>query len=492
MTLGPWYGQGGYRVEPQINSLIAKLLAIIVSVTFVLLIAYFTNSESHARVSRMIGLQLAGGKVDDQHSYVCLLNKLVPGHLYAFYNSAGELSAPSEHPTLYSDLIVPHKLNAKEIEHLQRMLCRRNVSNVVEEMALRCSHGCNVDWNAYMVPPTTPQAEYLSGPKPVICLGAMSHCESDIKLDLPRQTYWYETDLEPDDLMALKVLPLTRYVMIDSHNRFMRSVLHQYYRTMNRVAPTCICGESTSKFGEYLLRQVGVSDLLGKESPVTCAEGSYEEYFEAFAHSIGPVMVSMKPMRELFAWYRRDRKAVTALLGRVTLYAYGGYNFRSLTHGTPELEYEFLEMLQSFKSVNVYESFYATGKNSINHANSPEFYKMGGDLMEMLSMYAKFWNEYLVTRQRKRLVDESDLNAVYRVKKTIESIEADPEQYLLADSGLAVAMVRGLKSVPVRISFRGGYTMFKRVDESRMFYYGEGLYFGEMVKMLGEGLMKAE
>ena len=76
-------------------------------------------------------------------------------------------------------------------------------------------------------------------------------------------------------------------------------------------------------------------------------------------------MFGLKPMRELISEYIKDPKLIKSLVKNVILYTYGGFNFRQLLLNGNERN--FIELLNSFKQVNIYESFYATGEfNSIN------------------------------------------------------------------------------------------------------------------------------
>ena len=178
-------------------------------------------------------------------------------------------------------------------------------------------------------------------------------------------TTWLETDLEPDDVLALRINPWlkeTKYYVVgegDSNVKYNR--MRRYARLLGRPDVTIIEGLGSEASFPH---DGGEFDNLERE---VCTE-DYLPHFIEFASSPSPVMISLKPMRELLAAYIHDEKSISKLLQNVELYAYGGFNFRCLL----EHEAKLLELLHCFKKVSIYESVYVTGHdNSVNKDNFP-------------------------------------------------------------------------------------------------------------------------
>lgn len=288
-------------------------------------------------------------------------------------------------------------------------------------------------------------------------------------------TYWHETDLEPDDVLAIMMLPSAKYVVVgegDVNIKFERA--SRYYSLLG-YWPEFLRGHMSNKpyhcDGEEfdgLLRSV--PDLSFSPALIN---GRYADKFHEFARAKEPVMVSLKPMRELFGWYLRNSAEVLGLIKKVTLYAYGGFNFRNLLtmdliSGKYGLQDELVTFLRGFKNAVIYESFHVTGaRNSMNRVSAPLIYKMLDQHRKYRYVQALFrliglWNRHIVKEIQEEMRTDTDPESCKRSRKILESIQGNEDfQFVVADFGLAALMCSNMRPRRV-VNFRieDGYTKF--------------------------------
>lgn len=405
-------------------------------------------SDSEPSIVRHLGLAIRFNYNHvDKYPYSCEGSKLTLG----YHDSA---------QARFADIYVDREPTQIELQELSDLLCHRDYTTMINHMAQLCTFRdvqCNLNWNAL--------TERLPAP-------------SD------QATYWHETDMEPDDLMAIFLLPIPSYVVVGEGDARVRlSRAENYYYLLSETSsaheisldskkPVFINGSGSSR--HFPNDGHEFSHLV-----LTSSNESYKDRFREFARTIEPVMISMKPMRELFDWYIHNPEEVRNLLREVTLYTYGGFNFRSLlysgidaAHVDPIRTGELLvELLSSFKNTVIYESYHATSHmrkgedNTINAQNSPNLQTFLREskhpYIRHMNQFTTLWNEYILKKARED-ISERVLDPETRVRreKIITQIDKNRDfQYVLADMALAVLIHSDYRPELVQdLHFEGSYT----------------------------------
>ena len=278
---------------------------------------------------------------------------------------------------------------------------------------------------------------------------------------------WIETDLEPDDVLALYVLPNAKYYVVGEGNaniKYNRMV--RYCQLLGNNNAIVIEGISSDK----------IFELDGKEfnnlETNTCTE-TYINHFINFATGHNPIMFSLKPMKELVGEYIKDPILIKYLVSKVTLYVYGGFNFRCIASDNKK---ELLELIKSFKKVCIYESFFVSGEmNSMNKHNAPNLYnylnEQQNDFTSILSKLTYNWNRSILGAMVESF-NSSDLdpNEQKRHQKVVDNIMGNEKfQYVIADFALA-AVYRDVDPVPITNLKLDGYTTFDSSDITTNLY----------------------
>ena len=280
---------------------------------------------------------------------------------------------------------------------------------------------------------------------------------------------WIETDLEPDDVLALYVLPNAKYYVVGEGNANIKyNRMIRYCSMLGNLNATVIEGTCSDKNFE----------LDGKEfenlDTQTCSE-SYIDHFTNFATGQNPVMFSLKPMRELLNKYVKDPILIKYLVSKITLYVYGGFNFRCLAWKNKK---ELLELINSFKKVCIYESFFVSGEiNSMNKLNAPRLYNYlkdhANNYTTTLSKLTYNWNKSILDDMVLSLKKEKlDDNTRHRHQKVVDNVTGNEEfQYVIADFALA-AVYRDIEPLPVTNLKFDNYTTFDDTDgPTNLFVY---------------------
>ncbi|CAH6421448.1 Hypothetical protein KVN_LOCUS270 [uncultured virus] len=292
---------------------------------------------------------------------------------------------------------------------------------------------------------------------------------------------WIETDLEPDDVLALFILPKAKYFVVgegDANIKFNRMI--QYSKLLNNNSSIIIQG--INSFNQFPLDGNEFDSL----SHLSC-EQNYLDNFTKFATSEDPIMFSLKPMRELVNEYIKDKELIKKLVSNITLYAYGGYNFRCLFKDFKE---ELLELIHQFKKVYIYESFYVSGnKNSVNKYNAENLYKFfnetNNEYFKILSKLIYNWNMDL---KNKIISSINNLNidedSKKRQQKILENINNNEKfQFVLADFGLA-AVYRNIDAVPIKNLQFTNYTIFEPSTRDTNIYAYQNISFDIILNLL--------
>lgn len=274
---------------------------------------------------------------------------------------------------------------------------------------------------------------------------------------------WVETDLEPDDLLALRMKPLRSanyYVVGENMNPNIK------YNRMREYAR--LLGNSHAKIIEGRKSKTPFPNE-GAEFPSlpkhVCTE-IYLPNFIKFAQSKSPIFFSLKPARELMFEFKKDPSAMRKLLTNVDGYFYGGFNFRSLL-AEGLTEGNLVDLLKCFKKVVIYEGHYVSGdNNTINRNNFPLLaqFLVGVSNEEYIGTFLrliKVWNTHIKERCLKNL-EKCSLEQKKRNQKILDNLSGHEDfQLLLADFAL-IAIHDVIPPIPVKnISFDSNkYTLF--------------------------------
>ena len=252
---------------------------------------------------------------------------------------------------------------------------------------------------------------------------------------------WLETDLEPDDVLAIYTLPKrsVKWVVVGEGNASIKAArLNRYHQLLEQSGHCCFQSALRIIKGEDSDKQFPGDgqefDDLDVESEARRATYSYRykydmELWHFIDQNDDPVMISLKPMRELVEWYKSAPDVAGDLLSKVTWYVYGGFNFRCIDD-----KEALLQMMGRFKRVYIYESYHATAEqNSVNRINSPQLYTLltesNNGFIDALSRITRLWNGHIV-QELKNSNSE-------RAKKVVASVTGNEQfQYVLADFAL--------------------------------------------------------
>lgn len=292
---------------------------------------------------------------------------------------------------------------------------------------------------------------------------------------------WIETDLEPDDVLALAIFPKADYYVVgEGEAKIKYQRMKGYLDMLNITDYILIKGNDGPK--KY--------ELDGKEfehlPKIEHVETNYKKHFENFCNSENPIMISIKPMRELAKLFSKNQN-IKKLLGNITFYAYGGFNFRTLL-GTYKNVLK--EILNSFKEVHIYESFYATGEN--NSFNKDTFPKLKEILFTSNKPFYKTFVK-LIRNWNKCMLSSFDINvlkgaSLERALKIIKNIEGNEDfQLLVADFALAVLIREGIVkyNMPVTNVRFETYTLFdETLDNSSNIYFYKNVDMEELKNLI--------
>lgn len=279
---------------------------------------------------------------------------------------------------------------------------------------------------------------------------------------------WIETDLEPDDVLALYILPKAEYYVVGEGNANIKyNRMIQYSKLLETLNATIIQGMNSDK--DFVLD--------GKEFDDLTNDICYTDYmteFKRFCKLDNPIMVSLKPMRELLDEYNKDPTGIKNLVSNITLYVYGSFNFRCILG---QYKTQLLDLLSAFKKVCLYESYYVSGSNnSINKTNTPELYelisKTNNAYFKLLLKLTHNWNISIIEDCRSTLNSENcSSDTAERENKIINSILGNEDfQFVIADFGLA-AIYDKIEPIPItNLNFDNWYTAFKETTEPTSLY----------------------
>lgn len=319
-----------------------------------------------------------------------------------------------------------------------------------------------------------------------------------------------ETDLEPDDVLALRIMAdvlraaLKCVVVVGEGNLSKRAMCEALLKEIGVTAQVIEGQRSDKDFPPALLR-VFRGHPQGEQSELSPLEEGVNQLLltTRVRDSEAPLFICMKPPRELLS-LPRD------LQEKVTVICYGSFNFRAL--GALAADWQTL-VNTCFKETLVYESFLVTGaQNSLTAENSSLFdsaLKMAQRNDASSPFWCGFldavriWNKHIAvdcleTIERLACEMRGDLDrndwAALRSKKirlgdrnlkvVNNIIEAESRQMVLADCALAAALCLDV-NVSVRRKQRmvfdaNGYTTFVPDENGRVGFF-EPVPFDTMV-----------
>lgn len=334
-----------------------------------------------------------------------------------------------------------------------------------------------------------------------------------------KQSIGLQTDLEPDDVLANLILSkrfnIHHVIVGEGDADIKQSRMRKYLELLSSNETILLRGQSSNN----------LFDQDGKEfSDLEISKSNYDKnqfisLIKKYVQTIdNPKIIFLKPPRELLETFSELKE----YLAKITAYFYGGFNFRCLM-----LSYaseRILEVLNAFKKVHIYESFFATGSdNTINKILDYQLYQVllkqskNNPYIDKLMQLTHLWNssimkdsyntcnqflkghvnkvtverifaeidfelsEYGIKNDprliiRRYIDDENDVEKFYRNWKVYINIEGHEEfQYVMADM-CAVTTFFSEKlskySKKAKMNFdKFGNTSFTEDNDSNLYYY---------------------
>ena len=318
---------------------------------------------------------------------------------------------------------------------------------------------------------------------------------------------WIETDLEPDELIALYIFSKAGftfdYVVVGEGNSKIKTARIRKYCELLNIKPVVIEGLPSSKSFENDGKEFNNLEMKDADHFVNNYEAQLREYIDSTAN---PVIVSLKPMRELISCYKE------LSLANAKLFVYGSFNFRCLKSETFDLN-TLTDMFQKFKKVNIFETYYALGeKNACNNDTTPKlidkFMSNNNIYLNYTKKLMELWDadiiedckETCISILKKYNIDDlswlneklnkdyftehnasnDDISRFLRNKKTFLQVSYHKgKQWVAADVGLALVMSNGnISPIPISLKFdSSGYTIATKCNENKinMYYAKESL-----------------
>jgi hypothetical protein len=289
---------------------------------------------------------------------------------------------------------------------------------------------------------------------------------------------WVETDLEPDDVLAIDILQRKGYTMHTIVCGEGKEKVNRCLAYYDKTVPNIVKGHDSNKdFPEPAKYKNYVSSLTYSTN--------YKEQLKSYLES-NTKLVIMKPPRELFEMFLADRESTKQLLKNVTCYMYGSFNIRSLKADKKDV----LEFLNSFGNLYYYESYRASGScNSVSSDTYANFSKLKAcdNFYEIMDA----WDDYILKdcidtcnsitgksgetlKTLDEYVNDGDLSKEFvdglsqdvkgqydrNYKCYVSVVKNKGQQFVLADVGLALCIDKAVWD-RVSLDFNdAGYTVY--------------------------------
>ncbi len=245
---------------------------------------------------------------------------------------------------------------------------------------------------------------------------------------MPKFFFWIETDVEPDDVLALAILAICGniHTIIFGESPHPSDIAGSGIQVLDKMGTpldyySVLRGQSSTKEFVYRGKEHSTSDYSHYLRSDTYSPDEYQFMFKRFvrgALDAGriPVFVGLKPPRELFDTAHLLKNELKEVVG----ISYGGFNYRSVCNKDPEREARFLTILSYFKSHTTYESFLATGpNNSVNPISDPQ-------LFAAIAKPTEFWTSFnaLMTNWNRALIEDDCYPTCKGLLEAPETIDA--------------------------------------------------------------------
>lgn len=227
-----------------------------------------------------------------------------------------------------------------------------------------------------------------------------------------KPSIWVETDLEPDDVLALKVLQrkthISNIVVGEGNSKIKVNRIKNYVKLLGLASCTRIIkGIGSKKPFPMDGREFDLLDQHDKHTNSNIKVFHHEQQYvkdivEYINSNQTPTLIILKPFRELMKYWKQ---IPTELIEKTTIWIYGSFNFRTLMNdktNSTNTE-QILNILHSFHRVYLYESFFATGENNdINKLNMPKVYETFSSLKHIDPFFNVFeqlmfnWNTHML------------------------------------------------------------------------------------------------
>lgn len=264
------------------------------------------------------------------------------------------------------------------------------------------------------------------------------------------------TDLEPDDILALKMLSkrlrdvqVLAIVGESKENKYLLAT--QIFQSYGYKNFQVLQGKHSTKDFPRNIEAFGIpsASLIPEQALKIDITATVETFLsDSLADNNSPLIICLKPFWELL-------EVKVEILGRCVMLMYGSFNIRAMrgAHSDSFLT-DFINT--SFKYVVLYESFHATSdNNSVNLINAPQLFNIIESDKGLSSMISK-WNSLIITECLDHIA-QSCLKIKYLYSTTGDSgeslgqvsasmgrsykivnniIEAKNQQMVLADAGL--------------------------------------------------------
>jgi hypothetical protein len=318
---------------------------------------------------------------------------------------------------------------------------------------------------------------------------------------------WLESDLEPDDILAIFILIMRGYipkyiVVGESDSRIKKARMVEYINILksDKLLPfelecKIIKGNSSDKFFEN-----DGNEFDNLKLDVVDDICDYSKNLRNYVNEVeNPTIVCLKPCRELL----ENSCKISDILNKISIYFYGSFNFRALKSKSAEL----IELMSKFKLCYVYESHYASGRNnSLNITTMPKTTELLINskyrYINILKNLVYLWNNHITNSSLSKLrnilskyninsdltvetildvdienilrdskMNSDDIDSFNRSYKICKSkIENNNFELVLADIGLAVMLEIDKYAVSGKISL-DGYTQFVEDSNSNIYIY---------------------
>lgn len=313
------------------------------------------------------------------------------------------------------------------------------------------------------------------------------------------------TDLEPDDLIALYILPdkfkKGSIFIVGEGNSVIKFKRMEYYVKLFGFTDTIIIqGLSSKNIFPYDGKEIGINDKSLQF--ISDNSRNYENILKNIKDNSN--FYIMKPPRELMIMFMENPK----IFSNCNAFISGSFNLRSLIGGSIDRksnEMNLINMINSFKSCKIYENHHAIGsKNNISY-DEIQLIDLKSDNYDPLNFAGKslipkeilmamyYWDRYnlddcieTMDKIMTEGINKSNEDQYNRNKKCAEQIKFGL-QFVASD--VFFIMTLDDNSVPCSISFDSGYLVpIVKISSSISIIMPDNkeLYRENLIKLLKE------